>query len=116
MSLSVEDLRKDLESFEGVTIEDEGEFFNVKMQYERGASGKEKWNAINHILKGYAGEWISNGKWSHWKVPRQQTAKPESREPSTVTKEQLLEWMIGEVDKKIEGLQFLKARLEAQKK
>jgi len=60
--VNLEDLRKDLESYEGVTIEEEGDYFTVKMAYERGASGKEKWNAINQILRGYGGEWVSNGK------------------------------------------------------
>ena len=72
MSLSVEDLQTALANFEGITIEDEGDYFNVKKTYERGPSGKQTWSQINQILKDYGGEWIPNGKWSHWKVPRQQ--------------------------------------------
>ena len=70
---SVEDLETALADFQGVTVEDEGEYFNVKKKYERGPSGKQTWSKINQILKGYGGEWVSNGKWSHWKVPKQQS-------------------------------------------
>ena len=72
MSLSIEDLQTALANFEGVTIEAEGEYFNVKKNYERGPSGKQTWTKINQILKDFGGEWIPNGKWSHWKVPQQQ--------------------------------------------
>ena len=72
---SVEDLETALADFQGVTVEDEGEYFNVKKKYERGPSGKQTWSKINQILKDFGGEWISNGKWSHWKVPRQQKGK-----------------------------------------
>ena len=74
---SIEDLQTALSDFKGVTVEDEGDFFNVKMEYQRGPSGKQTWSRINQILKDFGGEWISEGKWSHWKVPRQQqNAKP----------------------------------------
>ena len=72
---SIEDLQTALSEFKGVTVEDEGEYFNVKKTYERGPSGKQTWSRINQILKGFGGEWIPNCKWSHWKVPRQQKGK-----------------------------------------
>ena len=82
---SVEDLETALADFQGVTVEDEGEYFNVKKKYERGPSGKQTWSKINQILKDFGGEWVSNGKWSHWKVPRQSNKPPVDVEKGLVS-------------------------------
>jgi len=69
--MSVEDLQTALGDYEDIlTFEEVGEFITVKMEYQHGPTGRAKWEAINEQIKQFGGEWISNGKLSHWKVPK----------------------------------------------
>jgi len=42
---------------------------HVKMEYVYGEKGKELWREINGVIKGLGGEWVSDGKNSHWRIP-----------------------------------------------
>lgn len=82
MSLSLEDLKTALADYEDIlTFEEVGEVVKVTMQYQHGPHGKVKWSAVNSIVKEFGGEWVSLGKDSHFKVPRQQTAQPTVNNP-----------------------------------
>ena len=68
--MNVEDLRKALADFEKfLSFEDVGEFLKVSTN---GFIPTEQWNAVNSQIKELEGAWISNGKWSHWKIPKKQ--------------------------------------------
>ena len=71
MSL-LEKLKADLEGFKTVKLEDVGEFVKVTVEYQAGQEGKDRWTAINKLVKQYGGEWVSLGSKSHWKVPKEQ--------------------------------------------
>ena len=71
MSVDVKDLRTTLADYEDIlTFVEVGEYITVKMQYQPGPRDRAKWEAINNQLKQFGGEWIRNGKFSHWKVKR----------------------------------------------
>lgn len=40
-------------------------------QFLHGEQGKKDWGMINKLLKQAEGSWVSAGKQSHWKVPRE---------------------------------------------
>ena len=82
MTITVEALQGSLRDFKDVTVEDEGEYLTVRMPYIPGEEGKDKWNRINDALRPYSGLWISNGKWSHWRIKKAQPT-PTSDDPYT---------------------------------
>jgi len=71
--MSLESVRAKLgEDAKLVTIEKIGDVVKVAFrEFQFGEKGKETWNRVNSIVKELGGEWVSNGKLSHWKIPRE---------------------------------------------
>jgi len=76
MSLSVEDVRikfpKELEDL--LEFEEYPELITVR---GKNFLASDNFRKVASIVKSLGGEYISEGKQSHFKVPRQQAAKPE---------------------------------------
>jgi hypothetical protein len=89
--MSEKDLRTALADYDNILgFEDVGEAVKVTMEYQRGEKGKETWGKVNAIVKEYGGEWKSQGRGSHWTVPKQQGFKQVPQPSKQVTIEQVL--------------------------
>lgn len=105
--MTLEDLKTALADYEDIlTFEEVGEVVKVTMQYQRGPHGKVKWSAVNSIVKEFGGEWISLGRDSHFKVPRQQAS---SETPIEHRWANALEVAVGEIERIIADLRKVKA-------
>ena len=90
--MSEKDLRTALADYDNILgFEDVGEAVKVTMEYQRGAKGKETWAKVNGILKEYGGEWKSQGRESHWTVPKTVHFKQPAEFKQALTLKQLLD-------------------------
>jgi hypothetical protein len=89
--MSEKDLRTALADYDNILgFEDVGEAVKVTMEYQRGAKGKETWGKVNAIVKEFGGRWLSQGRGSHWLVPKQQGFKKPPQPSKGASIEQVL--------------------------
>lgn len=105
MSVSLDDLRTALADYEDIlTFEEVGDFIKVKMEYQHGERGKATWEAVNAQIKEFGGEWVSEGKWSHWKVPKGKRETPQKPTKASIFDKEIEEMkqIVTSLDRKLE--------------